>query len=121
MKRCQWGQRALTDSGVATGAGGEVMAAADSGEHGGDGGMPMGADVSSKGWQGWQRSTWVAEVNIAARADSRVMGTDGKMMAGADSRVAAGQRAWEVRVEERGEGSGKGAEGEGESRWSWQG
>ncbi len=67
MKRCQWGQRALTDSGAAMVAGGEMMAVADSGEHGGDGGMPMGADVGGEGRWGWRRSTWVAEVDIGSK------------------------------------------------------
>ena len=67
MKRCQWGQRALTDSGVVTVADGKMMVAADSREHGGDGRMPMGADVGSEGREGWWRSTWVAEVNIGSK------------------------------------------------------
>jgi len=108
VKRCQWGQRALTDSGVATGAGGEVMAAADSGEHGGDGGMPMGADVSSKGWQGWQRSTWVAEVNIGSKG--RQQGDGDRWQDDGRSRQQGGCRTESM-----------GGKGRRERRGEWQG
>ena len=108
MKRCQWGQRALTDSGVATVAGGEMMVAADSGERGGDGRMPMGADVSGKGRRGWQRSTWVVEVDIGS--EGRQQGNGDRWQGDGRSRQRGGCRTesmgGEGRRERRGQRQG---------------
>ena len=105
MKRCQWGQRALTDSGAATVAGGEMMAAADSGERGGDGGMPMGADVGGEGRQGRRRSTWVAEVDIGS--EGRQQGDGDRRRDDGRSRQRGGRRTESMGGEGRRERRGR--------------